>query len=274
MNILYTVLWTDNEELPRASFQRLRDAVARGERLPFDGPYEVALVREPTGQVAVAVLALTANAPIAGDAASSLPEFTGWFARMALTGGAPAPSYDAQPAQHLKLASELGPSALVLENFGTFVGEPDEAAPGVAAPGMAAPGMAAAPVVMVAPVQPAPAAAPFQAVAAAAPAPARVPIPPVAPAAAAQTGLSSGCATALRVTLLVGGILLLVGGVCVGSLGVIGYFIPSSNIDPQTDTGNFILGMAVCFLPVILAGGVLVVIGILLPRWLKGKQAV
>lgn len=129
MNLLYTLAWHGPaaEEDARHLYNHLRMATMRGERFPFGCPYEVALAqqRSTDGEWIIAILAMRGG--ILGDLerTETIIKLEDWFSRSGADG---IRGGQTRPADHLKVASELGLTYAVTESFGTFVGEPEDAA--------------------------------------------------------------------------------------------------------------------------------------------------
>ncbi len=285
MNILYTITWpaSDSGDLPRQFFEQLRAGVAQGARFPFDCPYEVALVRAaqspdatpPAHGWAVAVLAMRVTTTEIGASEHTVPEMEKWF-QQCIPGGIPAGStIQSTEARHLKLASELEADFDVVENFGTFVGEPDAEAPAPAAAppppvspkeapkaGFGQPLTQEAQKILTSP----PVSTPpdgFSPPLAAAP-----------PARPAQSDDSDKLGTCLGIGLMAGGVLLIPVSLLLGALLALGQFStdPTTGGATNTSTTDFVLLLACCPVPLLVLAVGMILLGVYLPRWMKQNQ--
>jgi hypothetical protein len=281
MNILYTITWpgTHSEELPRQFFDQLRQGVARGVSFPFDCPYEIALVRAtetpdatpPAHDWAVAVLAMRVTTHEIGATDNTLPALENWFKECAAPGEIPQGSVvESAEASHLKLESELRTDYVLVESFGTFVGEPEpepEGSPPTSARPPLSPESEALKALVEHPV-----------IAQEAPKPPTSPTTPTPPPPYVPPALSNDTeklGTCLGILLMAGGVLLVPVSVLLGALMALGQFSP--NTEPGSAAANsiaeFIMLLACCPLPILILGVGLILLGVFLPRWIKQNQS-
>jgi hypothetical protein len=271
MNILYTITWPeiDSEETPRLFYGQLRASVAHGARFPYDCPYEIALVQAsttpdatpPAAAWAVAVLANSVASETLGGTEQTVPLLEGWFRQCVPGGIPPGGLIHSGHATHLKLASELRPDYVIIENFGTFVGEPEIELPAkpLSAEAVALKALVGQP--LSAEAQRALASLPSRPLATA----------PVNPLPAIPNTVS----TCLGVGLMIAGVILIPVSLVLGALMAFGQFssAPATAGSTTTSTTDFIFLLACCPLPILILGIGMIFLGIFLPRWLKQTQS-
>jgi len=279
LNILYTITWpeSDSEDSPRKFYEQLRSSVASGARFPYDCPYEIALVRAsstpdatpPHAVWAVAILANSVTGSSMGALDQTVPELERWFSKYIPGGRTSGSVIHTAEASHLKLASELRPDYDVVENFGTFVGEPEvepftetvEAKPMLVSEMEALKTLAGQPLSQEAPkilTNP--------------------PTHPVAPplkSVTTQPASSNTVSSCLGLGLMISGVILIPISLVLGALMAIGQFYsdPSPTNTTTTSIGEFLLYLACCPVPVLVLGIGMIFLGVYIPRWLKQNQS-
>ncbi|HEX2980296.1 MAG TPA: hypothetical protein VHO48_08535 [Anaerolineaceae bacterium] len=284
MNLLYAVSWyySGASDEARAFYLALRRGVAQGKSFPIPCPYEVALVHalpNPDSYWMVAVLALR-NTP-GDDSLDTTNRINDWFKEC---GAAGWEDKETRSARAVSVESELGSGYEVTDSFGTFVGEPN---PGDPEPPAEAPEEhptgpseppaieTAAPIALLP--EPASAAAPITEPVTEPASPAQVtadligalggaPRPqPAAPyavpaPAAPQSGTRPNSCFGIGLTVL--GVMLVIGGFGVGLLFLLGQIAGES----ENSFEDFLLAIACVPLPVVIAGAVLLALGVFLTR--------
>lgn len=274
MNFTYTITWPNphDAEAPHQFYNALRAGVVRnnsqpgGARFPFDCPYEVGLARsleEPPGWM-VAILAVQVADARDAQGADTVPLLVAWIDQCR-PGGLPGEaSLTSAPANHIKLASELGAGYKVVDSFGTFAGEPtlkdlerEAPTPPAETPPPQKITIPADPAAKVTPIPPAPQ-----------PQPPPKPISKPAPRPTAQASPAAGIpgeVTCLRVGLIAGGALLGLAGLALAAVLALAQSSPGASSGP----GELVLALLCCPLPALVLGAGLIVLGAILPKLLK-----
>lgn len=278
MNIRYTITWPDprDAQAPRQFYEALRAGVARnnsqpgGARFPFDCPYEVGLMRSIEGQPdwMVAILAVQVVDSRDAQGADMAPLLSAWIEQCHPDGLSGEASLTSAPANHIKLASELGSGYEVIDSFGTFAGEPTLAdlareAPAAPTPPAETPPplkstVAVDPAAKNTPVKPAPRSpSPLK--------PGSKPTPRPAAQASPATVIPGEVTTCLRIGLIAGGALLGLAGLALAVLLALAQSSSSASSGP----GEIVLALLCCPLPALVLGVALVVFGAILPKFMK-----